>query len=61
MLDVLYELGSFASSDPFPLPVLHRLGALLGAEATEYGEFSLLDDGRSYSTDHAIQTRGEPE
>jgi DNA-binding CsgD family transcriptional regulator len=61
VLDVLWELGSLPSSDPFPLPVLNRLGALVGAEATQYGEFTLWEDGRSYSTDHAIMNRGEPE
>jgi DNA-binding CsgD family transcriptional regulator len=40
--------------------MLCRLGALVGAEATTYGEFSLWQDGRSYSTDHSIQSRGEP-
>ena len=41
--------------------MLDRLGALLGVAAAKYGEFSLWDDGRSYSTDHGTETRGEPE
>ena len=61
VLDVLYELGSPASLEPFPLPMLNRLGALVGAEATQYGEFSLWEDGRSYSTDRSIESRGEPD
>jgi DNA-binding CsgD family transcriptional regulator len=61
VLDVLYELGSPASLEPFPLPMLNRLGALVGAEATQYGEFSLREDGRSYSTDRSIESRGEPD
>jgi DNA-binding CsgD family transcriptional regulator len=43
------------------LPVVDRLGALLGADAAQYGEFSLWNDGRSYSTDRAIKSRAEPE
>jgi DNA-binding CsgD family transcriptional regulator len=61
VLDVLYELGSVPSSDPFPLPMLDRLGALLGAETTAYGEFSLWEDGRNYSTDYSVRSRGRPE
>jgi len=41
--------------------MLNRLGALVGAEATQYGEFSLWEDGRSYSTDRSIESRGAPE
>jgi len=41
--------------------MLDRLGALVGAEATRYGEFSLLDDGRTYSTDHMTNNRSEPD
>ena len=59
VLDVLYELGSVPSSDPFPLPVLDRLGALLGAETTAYGEFSLWEDGRNYSTDYSVRKPGQ--
>jgi DNA-binding CsgD family transcriptional regulator len=61
VLDVLYELGSRPSSDPFPLPMLNRLGALVGAEDTSYGEFSLWDHGRTYSTDHSVDSRTRPE
>lgn len=60
VLNVLYELGSPPSSDPFPLPMLNRLGALVGAEAS-YGEFSLSEDGHSYSTERSINSRDEPE
>ena len=43
------------------MPLLDRLGALVGAEATAYGEFSLWEDGRSYSIDHSIRSRNRPE
>jgi DNA-binding CsgD family transcriptional regulator len=59
VLDVLYELGSLPSSDPFPLPMLDRLGALVGAEATKYGEFS-LGDGGTYTTEYFTQNRSDP-
>ena len=60
VLAVLYDLGSLTSADPFPLPVLDRLGTLLGAQRTGYGEFSIADGGRSYSTMHLVQNRTEP-
>jgi DNA-binding CsgD family transcriptional regulator len=41
--------------------MLDRLGALVGAEATAYGEFSLWEDGRNYSTDHSVRSRSRPE
>ena len=43
VLAVLYDLGSLTSADPFPPPVLDRLGTLLGAHRTGYGEFSIAD------------------
>ena len=60
VLGVLYDLGSLTPADPFPLPVLDRLGTLLGAHRTGYGEFSLTDGGRSYSTLYLAQNRTEP-
>jgi DNA-binding CsgD family transcriptional regulator len=60
VLAVLYDLGSPTSADPFPLPVLDRLGTLLGAHRTGYGEFSIGDGGRSYSTLYFLQNRSEP-
>jgi DNA-binding CsgD family transcriptional regulator len=60
VLAVLYDLGSLTSADPFPLPVLDRLGTLLGAHRTGYGEFSMVDGGRSYSTMYFVQNRAEP-
>ena len=60
VLAVLYDLGSLTSADPFPLPVLDRLGTLLGAHRTGYGEFSIADGGRSYSTMYIVQNRTEP-
>jgi hypothetical protein len=60
VLAVLYDLGSLTSADPFPLPVLDRLGTLLGAHRTGYGEFSIGDGGRSYSTLYFLQNRSEP-
>ena len=52
--------GSLPSADPFPLPVLDRLGTLLGAHRAGYGEFSFVDGGRSYSTRYFLQNRAEP-
>jgi DNA-binding CsgD family transcriptional regulator len=60
VLAVLYDLGSLTSTDPFPLPVLDRLGTLVGAHRTGYGEFSIADDGRRYSTMYLLQNRTEP-
>jgi DNA-binding CsgD family transcriptional regulator len=60
VLELLYDLGSAPSSDPFPLPVLDRLGALVGAQKTGYGEFSFTDRGRSYVTQHRINNCTEP-
>ena len=60
VLAVLYDLGSLTPADPFPLPVLDRLGTLLGAHRTGYGEFSIEDGGRSYSTLYLVQNHTEP-
>ena len=60
MLEVLYDLGSLTSADPFPLPVLDRLGTLLGAHKTGYGEFAITDGGRSFSTTYSVMNRTEP-
>ena len=60
VLAVLYDLGSLTSADPFPLPVLDRLGTLLGAHRTGYGEFSIGDGGHSYATMYFVQNRTEP-
>jgi len=60
VLRVLYDLGSLAPADPFPLPVLDRLGTLLGAHRTGYGEFALTDGGRSYSALYLAQNHTEP-
>jgi len=59
-LAVVYDLSSLTPADPFPLPVLNRLGTLLGAHRTGYGEFSITDGGRSYSTMYFVQNRTEP-
>ncbi len=61
VLDLLYDLGSMPSTDPFPLPVLARLGTLLGANKTGYGEFSLTDGGQSYVVRRRLILRTEPE
>lgn len=55
VIDVLYDLGSAPSSDPFPLPVLDRLGALVGAHTTGYCEFS-----RSGGNGYCLKNRPEP-
>jgi len=60
VLAVLYDLGSLTSADPFPPPVLDRLGTLLGAHTTGYGEFSIADGGRSYTTMYLVRNRTEP-
>lgn len=60
VLDLLHDLGSLPSSDPFPLPVLDRLGSLVGAKKTGYGEFSFTEGGRSYVTQHRLNNRTEP-
>jgi DNA-binding CsgD family transcriptional regulator len=59
-LAVVYDLSSLTSVDPFPLPVLDQLGTLLGAHRTGYGEFSITDGGRNYSTISLVQNRTEP-
>jgi DNA-binding CsgD family transcriptional regulator len=60
VLTVLYDLGSLTPADPFPLPALDRLGALLGAHKVGYGEYSLDNGSRSYSTLYSAQNRTEP-
>ncbi len=60
VLAVLYDLGSLASAEPFPLPVLNRLGTLVGAHTTGYGEFSIAQGGRSYSVNYLVKNRTEP-
>ena len=42
------------------MPVLDRLGSLLGAEKTGYGEFAFVDGGRSYVRRHRLTNRAEP-
>ena len=59
-LELLYDLGSLPSADPFPLPMVNRLGTLVGAHITGYGEFSIAKDGRSYSVNYLIKNRAEP-
>jgi hypothetical protein len=56
VLELLRDLGSSPSADPFPLPVLNRLGA----QTSGYGEFSIANDGRSYSINYLFKNRGEP-
>ena len=60
VLELLYDLGSLQSADPFPLPVIDRFGMLLGAHTTGYGEFSIADGGRSYSIEYLVKNRAEP-
>jgi DNA-binding CsgD family transcriptional regulator len=60
VLELLYDLGSLPAADPFPLPVLNRLGALVGAQKTGYGEFSFTESGRSYVAQHRLNNRTEP-
>ncbi len=60
VLAVLYDLGSLTPADPFPLPVLDRLGELLGAHRAGYGEFSIDDGSCSYSTLYLVQNQTEP-
>ena len=59
-LELLYELGSLPSSDPFPLPVVDRLGTLVGAQITGYGEFSIAEAGCSYSVNHLVNNCTDP-
>lgn len=59
-LELLYDLGSLPSADPFPMPIVNRLGTLVGAHTTGYGEFSIAQDGRSYSVDRLVRNRTEP-
>ena len=61
VLELLYDLGSSPSADPFPLPVLNRLAALVGAQHAGYGEFAFTDGGRSYITQYSLNNRDEPE
>ncbi len=60
VLAVLHDLGSLPSAEPFPLPVLDRLGTLVGAHTTGYGEFSIEEGGRSYSVNCLVRNRTEP-
>jgi DNA-binding CsgD family transcriptional regulator len=60
VLELLYDLGSLPSADPFPLPMLNRLGTLVGAHTTGYGEFSFTEGGRTYVTEHLLKNRTEP-
>ncbi len=60
VLDVLYDIGSLTSAEPFPLPVLNRLDTLLGAHTTGYGEFSIENGGRSYTVQSLVKNRSEP-
>ena len=60
VLEVLYDLGSLTSAEPFPLPVLNRLGTLVGAHTTGYGEFSIEEGGRSYSVNCLVKNHPEP-
>lgn len=59
-LELLYDLGSLPSADPFPQPVVNRLGTLVGAHTMGYGEFSIAKDGRSYSVNHLVKNCAEP-
>lgn len=60
VLDLLHDLGSLPGADPFPLPVLDRLGTLVDAEKTGYGEFAFTERGRSYVTRYRLSSRTEP-
>jgi DNA-binding CsgD family transcriptional regulator len=60
VLELLYDLGSQPAADPFPLPMLNRLGALVGAQKTGYGEFSFTEGGRSYVARYRLNNRTEP-
>lgn len=59
-LELLYDLGSSPSSDPFPLAVLSRLGTLVSAHRAGYGEFSIANGGRSYSVSRLTTDCTEP-
>jgi len=55
VIELLYDLGSAPSPDPFPLPMLDRLGTLVGAHTVGYCEFPLLEaDG------YWLKNRSEP-
>ena len=60
VLDLLYELGSMPSADPFPLPVVDRLGTLVAARKAGYGEFSITDGGQGYAVRRLLMNRSEP-
>jgi DNA-binding CsgD family transcriptional regulator len=60
VLELLYDLSSARSHDPFPLQMLDRLGTLVGAQKTGYGEFSFSEGGRSYVAHHRLNNRTEP-
>ena len=60
VLELLYDLGSLTPPGPFPLPVLDRLGTLLGAQTAGYGEFSIIDGGQAYAVQHRLVNRTEP-
>lgn len=59
-LELLYDLGSLPSTDPFPLPVVDRLGILVGAHVAGYGEFSIAKGGRSYTVIRLVKNCIEP-
>jgi DNA-binding CsgD family transcriptional regulator len=60
VLELLYDLGSLPSVDPFPLPMLNRLGTLVGAQRTGYGEFSITEGGRRSVVKYLVKNRTEP-
>jgi DNA-binding CsgD family transcriptional regulator len=60
VLELLFDLGSQPSADPFPLPVLDRLCTLLGARTAGYGEFSITDNGQSYAAQRRLSNQTEP-
>jgi DNA-binding CsgD family transcriptional regulator len=60
VLELLFDLGSLPSADPFPLPVVDRLGMLLGAHTTGYGEFSIAEGDGSYFVKYLVRNRSEP-
>jgi DNA-binding CsgD family transcriptional regulator len=60
VIELLFDLGSEHPSDPFPLPVLDRLGELVSARKAGYGEFSFTEGGHSYLTHYRLNNRTEP-
>jgi len=47
-LDVVYDVCSGPSADPFPAPVLEQLGKLVGAHTVGYCESPRLEDSHGY-------------